>query len=158
MIEEITTKHIQNSGRLYFFPKEKVALVIASIFILILSSVLFTFQAFIELNILLCVFLIPTILFGVLPAYQRAEFLARGNYYRVMDGVLESRDGGSQVRFSYKGKTVKCIQRRGSVVDIIIGENVQDFFKFFGSSEKSKIAICGVTNGDEVLEYLNLHK
>lgn len=156
-MSELTTKHIQNNDWLYFFPKEKGALIFAGIFFFLLGLVLVTFQAYIELAVLFCVFMVPIFLLGILPAYKRAKFLSEGNYYRVLDGVLENQVGGMTERFSYKGKNVKYIQRRDSIIDIVIGENVEDFFKFFGSTERTKITICGVTNGDEILKYLRLH-
>jgi len=156
-MDKLATKHIRCNKLLYFFPREKIVLTVVCIFVCLLSLILLSFKAFSELIILLFVLLVPVFFLGVLPAYKRARFLSRGDSYRIFDGFLESQSLVLNERFSFKGKNVKCIQRRNGIVDIVIGEGFQDFLKFFGSSEKSKITICGVLNGDEVLEYLRSH-
>ena len=151
----LVTKHIHTKQLFYFLPKEKSRLIFLSIYTLIMALTPISFKAYFFLTILFFFYVIFVIFLSLLPAYKQAKFLSEGNYYKIFDDVLESQSGKSKKPFSFKGKCIKYVQNRDGVMDIVIGGSMQDFIKFFGSREKIKITICGVINGDEVMEYLN---
>ena len=156
-IKGIATEHDKSCGKFYFLPQDKISIVISGVFISFLATVLIAFGAFIELLVLLSVFFMAIFFLGLLPAYKRAKLISEGCHYYVSDGFIESDFTQKKERFSYKGKQVKYIKRRKGVADIVIGNSVADFFKYFGSIGQPKLWICGVTNGQEVIEYIYNH-
>ncbi|WNO11020.1 hypothetical protein [Teredinibacter sp. KSP-S5-2] len=153
----VLTEHITKSGSLYFLPKEKVFLVVILVIASVLALPLILFRAYIELLVLVCVFLIPVVSFGFIPAHNRAKSLLSEESFLIKDGMILKKSNPN-FKFSYRNKHLTPLHRKNGVMDLIIGDGMFDFMKFFGSGEKLNITICGLRNGEEVLEYMKSTK
>lgn len=162
----LKTKHTK-SGMFHFFRMELLGtLIIISFAFLgfILPEILsdsFHFSIIIE-PIIFCILC----LYGIFFAFLRAKFLRNNGYCVITPDVIQSVCNGKTKTYEYKGRSLgKRIRKNGSM-DIYIGRNPIDLFKFGFGREYFKTLIVGlglgpplynVVNGDEAWEYIKQH-
>ena len=99
----------------------------------------------------------PLIFTIFIPTHKRAKFLSNGNCYKIYGSILKDQKEEEEA-LSYRGKFTKPIKRGKGVMDIYIkSKYFGDRFWPINVMEKNELFLCGLTNGDEVVEYLNAH-
>ena len=162
----IQTKHTQ-AGIFHFLRMEILGTLI---------MVTFTFLGFILPEILSDDFHFSIIIFpiffcllclhGVFFAFLRARFLRNGGYCIITPDEIQSVCNGKTKTYEYKGRSLGKRKRKNGTMDIYIGRNPIDLFKFGFGRKYFKTLIVGlglgpplynVVNADEALEYIKRH-
>lgn len=104
--------------------------------------------------------------YAVFFAFLRARFVRKGGYCVITPEVIQSVCSGKTKTYEYKGRSLSARKRKNGSMDIYIGRNPIDLFKFGFGKNYFKTVLAGlglgaplynVVNGDEALEYIKRH-
>jgi len=180
MNKEIKTSHSEYKNFFYFLLPEKIAVVVLfvavtllTLFLYLLFEYIYSGEVPLKVKAMLIVFGLfgyCILLFSLVPAYYRGNFLRKNGYCIVKDDYIESVCSGNRKRYEYVGRSIKTKKYKDGSADIFIGKSFIDmvkhgsfvftpkFFRAYLSAIGAGIPLYRVTNADEVMSYLDSNK
>jgi len=162
----LKTQHVK-SGMFHFFRMEILGTIIICSFIIFGFIVPHLLRENFQISIIIFpIVLCLLCLYGIFFAFLRAKFLRNNGYCVITPDVIQSVCNGKTKTYEYKGRSLGKRMRKNGSMDIYIGRNPIDLFKFGFGRKYFKTLIVGlglgaplynVVNGDEAWEYIKQH-